>query len=325
MSEGEATPADPGRSVDLGAPTPTPAPAPSWPASPAALSQQPVDPSVIGGPASSSGDQAPELRYSRSAHSPLPWMVATAAAMVAALWAVRWSAVSSEADDPVRSSEWWANVYSVLLPAHELRLGSYSQFRMWVALVLLVVAAVVVLAWIGRIGRNLRTNQAPFGMVVPLLALPAWWVLPISLGLTDPGTRARSDLLVRTLLAFGLLLLQFVGMRWPLLNRIWRAGGLPYDGASVLLWLPMMIPWSMLLLSNAYVLLVADNAIEAADAAWRPTPAMEDWARWLTHGTEVAVLVLLVVVSITQHVGIFEDRRADRAHREALRAAQPGF
>jgi len=259
-------------------------------------------------------------RYSRNSGTALPYLVASFVLMAAAWWAMRWSTVTAAAPDPVRSSEWWTNITSVLLPGEDFRFASYSYPRMWTALALLMTAAAAIFLWIGRIGSNLRSSQQPFGSVLPLLTFPAWWLLPITIGITTDSDRSREDLLVRFLLAFGMLFAQFLLLRWPLLNRIWRAGQLPHDLGSIALWLPMMIPWSMLFLANAFTLLTVGDDGSVADSSWRPTPAMADWARWTTRATSLALLGLLVVVTITQHVGLARDRATAEASRERSRA-----
>jgi hypothetical protein len=254
------------------------------------------------------------VRYSRHGSTPVPYLIAAAVAMAAAWWAFDWSKVTPGATDPVRSSEWWTNVTAVLLPGEQIRFASYSAMRMWVALALLVLAALTVAVWIGRIGSNLRTSQRPFGSILPIVAFPAWWLLPVTIGMTDGSNRSRADLLLRYLVAFGMLLIQFVLVRWPTLNRIWRAGYLRYDLASVLLWLPMMVPWSMLFLSTSYTALVVENA-RSSPSGWYPTVAMVDWARDLTRATGLGVLALLVVVTVAQHIGIRRDRAIDRTRK----------
>lgn len=267
-------------------------------------------------------DQRATLRYIHHSVSPIPWMIFAAIMMGASYWAIGWSEPVRGAGDIVRSSEWWINITSVLLPAADLRVASYSPMRMWVTLVILMLTAIVIAAWIGRIGRNLRAGRSPFGTILPLLALPAWWVLPITLGITESGARERGDLLIRYLLAFGVLFAQFLLLRWPLLNRVWRAGDLPYDLVSIVLWLPMMIPWSMLLLSTTYTLMVTGDGESARESAWQPTEAMADWAKGVTRATEVGILVLLVVVTVLQHIGIRRDRVQEDARRDAVDAAR---
>ncbi len=265
----------------------------------------------------SSGEAFIETRYLRTAVSPLAAMAAAVVAIAAAAWAVDWSKLAPGATDPVLSSEWWLNITSVLLPGEPLRASSFSQSRMWVALSLLMLAAAVLSAWVGRIGRNLRGNEAPFGAVLPLLAFPAWWMLPITLGTTDNVDRSRADFLLRYLVAFGILFTQFLILRWPLLNRIWRAGRLRYDLASIILWLPMMIPWSMIFLSTSFTYLSVGNDGDPADSPWVTTVTMYDWARNVTRATNLGIFVLLVVVTVAQHIGIHRDRAEERDRRAA--------
>ena len=261
-------------------------------------------------------------RYSRNGTTPIAYMIVAFAAMAAAWWAIDWSAVTAEATEPVRSSEWWTSITSVLLPGEDLRLVSFSQFRMWVAIALLVLAAGSVAVWIGRIGGNVRPSHAPFGVFVPLIALPAWWLLPLTSGATSDPTRSRSDLLLRYLVAFGILFTQFLLLRWPALNRIWRAGHLRYDLASIVLWLPMMIPWMVLFASNAFTYLAIGDDGAIADSAWRPTSAMLDWARNVTRASSIGIVILLVAVSVAQHLGMAKDRRDDDAGRLGPDAVQ---
>jgi hypothetical protein len=293
-----------------------PAPAPLEPGMPG----PPLQPAVVAGDAAELAEELYHPRYSRNSGTPLPYLVASFVLMGAAWWAMRWSTATPTAPDPVRSSEWWTNVTAVLLPGEDIRFASYSPTRMWVALALLIVAAAAVLTWIGRIGHNLRQTQQPFGSVLPLLALPAWWLLPISIGITSDADRSRSDLLVRFLLAFGILFAQFLLLRWPLTNRIWRAGHLPHDLASIVLWLPMLIPWSMYFLSSAFTLFTVGDRGKVADSSWRPTMAMVDWSRNLSRATGIGLLVLLVVVTVMQHDGLAKDRAAADASRERSRA-----
>lgn len=267
-------------------------------------------------------DELYHPRYSLNAHSPVPYMVAALVAGAAAWWAMDWSKPTLEATDPVRSSEWWTNITGVLLPAEDIRFASYSASRMWITLGLLVLTAILVAVWIGRIGTNLRTGDQPFGSLLPILTFPAWWLLPISIGLTGGAPRSRGDVLLRFLTASGILIAQCLLLRWPTLNRIWRAGRLPYDLASIVLWLPMMIPWLMLFGSNAYSVITVDEGGSLRDSSWQPTETMADWARAATRVTSVAILVLLVVVTVVQHISLRRDRAAVRASKELSRAAR---
>ncbi|MCU1369360.1 MAG: hypothetical protein JWO77_554 [Ilumatobacteraceae bacterium] len=305
---------------------PPPPPPPSGPhGSPGSMPLTAASPPIYApgatGPAGVE-DEPYQPRYARDSGSPLPYMAGSLVLLVLAWLGMRWSAPSAGAGDPVRSSEWWINITAVLLPAEDVRVGAYSETRMWISLALLVLAATAVILWIGRIGSNLRAGQQPFGSFLPIVVFPAWWLLPVTLGITSDGGRSRGDLLVRFLTALAILVIQFLLLRWPLLNRIWRAGALPYDLASILLWLPMMIPWVMLFGSNAYTLLVAGENGRLSDSSWQPTPAMGDWAQGMTRLTSVAILVLLVVVSVIQHGGVAEDRADLEASRARSRSSR---
>lgn len=267
-------------------------------------------------------DEMYHPRYSLNAHSAVPYMIVTIALGAAAWWAMIWSEPTRSAPDPVRSSEWWTNVNAVLLPAEEIRYASYSASRMWITIGLLIVTAIAVAVWIGRIGTNLRTVDQPFGSFLPILTFPAWWLLPISIGLTGGAPRSRGDVMLRFLTAAGILIVQCLLLRWPTLNRLWRAGRLPYDMASVLLWLPMMIPWLMIFGSNVFSVLTVGEDESLRESSWQPTETMADWARAGTRVTSVAILGLLIVVTIVQHLALSRDRAAIRASKEQVRDAR---
>lgn len=255
-------------------------------------------------------------RYARSGSTPVPHMIVAVAALVGSWWAVQWAQWDSSAPGALHTSEWWTNVTAVLIPAEDVGTGAYSPFRMWVTLATLTFAALAVIVWIGRIGSNVRPGSAPFGSVLPALAFPAWWMLPITINATATDTRSRSDLMIRYLVAFAILFGQFLLLRWPTLNRIWRAGRLRYDLASIVLWLPMMIPWSMIMLSYAVTYLTMGEDGAFADSGWRPTQAMADWATWLTRASGIGLVLLLVVVTGRQHVGMHADYLDDQANRQ---------
>ena len=246
-------------------------------------------------------------RFAHTGRSPVPFMVVALVATAAAGWAVTWAEWTVRAPEPFQTSEWWTNVTAVLIPSEDHLAGAYSDGRMWVAIGLLVLATAAIAAWIGRIGTNVKPGSGPFGAMLPLLAFPAWWALPLTINLTADGIPSRSDMLMRWLVSFGIFIAQFLLLRWPLLNRIWRAGNLPYDAASILLWLPMFVPWLLIQMSTIYTLLVIGDDGLQSDSGWRPTDAMYDWAQWTTRLTSVGLLVLLVVVTVIQHVGLHQD------------------
>ncbi len=283
--------------------------------SPATVRTNPTPVSAVLGAPPRHSDVFFGARYNRNGSSPLPLMVVALGALAAAWVAVVRASETPFGPDAVESSDWWINVTAVLLPGEDLGVGAYSPTRMWTAIGLLVLSGVFMALWMGRIGGNVRTGQGPFGAFLPIITFPAWWLLPLTLGYTANTTRSSSDAMLRYLVAFAMLFAQFLLLRWPTLNRIWRGGHLPYDLASIALWLPNMIPWSMFMLSNAFTYLaVGDNGL-IADSSWRATPAMLDWARWTTRLSALAIIVLLIVVSIRQHQGMAQDRADDLAAR----------
>ena len=262
-------------------------------------------------------------RFSRTGSSPIAYLAVALVAIAASWWAMDWSKLTAGATNPSGASEWWVNISSVLLPGEDARFGFYSEFRMRLALGLLIVAGIAVALWIGRIGSNLRPGQAPFGAFLPVVALPAWWLLPLTIGITSDSTRSTADLLVRYLVAFAILFAQFLLLRWPTLNRIWRAGHIRYDLISIILWLPMMIPWMIWMGANIYTFITIGDSGTVADSKWIPTPAMLDWARWVSRASGLGILLLLLVVSVLQHEGMRLDRSEEDARRLARRTVRP--
>ena len=305
--------------ADSDAPPPAAGGGPGWRqgssaagSSPSSVLASTPQPDGRGGP--SSAEALSTARFNRTGVTPVPYAVVALAGLVATWWGVRWAQLTPDAPEPVEVSEWWFNVFAVLMPGEDVGVGAYSTQRLWIATGIAVAAAVACLAWIGRIGKNVRPGSLPFGTVMPLLAFPAWWMLPVTMGLADGSRSSRSDLIVRFLVGFAILFAQFLLARWPLLNRIWRAGLLPYDIASIVLWLPNLIPWSMLFLSSAYTVFVIDDG-GGGSSSWMPTQAMEDWAVWTTRLSALGLLVLLLVVTGAQHLGMRQDHLDDEASR----------
>lgn len=258
-------------------------------------------------------------RYSLRASTPLPHLAAMLVLVGAAWWAVDWARWTPESPEPRATSEWWTNVLLVTAPGEDLGFAAWSDQRMWIALSLVAAAWIAFAVLVGRIGTNVRPGGGPFGSLLPLVAFPAWWILPISINVTAEAARGRYDLLIRFLVALGLLVTQFLILRWPTTDRIWRAGRLPYDAASIVLWLPVLIPWMMIIASNLTTVFLVDEGEPASESPWFPTEAMYDWARWTGRATSAGLLVLLVVVAIAQHVGIGKDRADVDATRGADR------
>jgi hypothetical protein len=254
------------------------------------------------------------LRYARAAVSPLPFLGVAAAAAVAAWVALHQVAPTGE-EVGRPASAWFYNTSQLVAPWERIDLRVSSSTAEWVATGLLALGAVAVVAWIARVGQNVRSGAMPFGLAMPLLAFPAWWMLPLTLGSRDIGNRSFLDMLSRFSFALVILLAQFVLIRWPGLNRLWRAGRLRYDYLSMALWLPMAVPWFMFLASYTLSLASTGEDGRLADSSWLPTHNMQVWATWTSRACSIGTLVLLVVVSVIQHLGIRRDRAEDAAAR----------
>jgi hypothetical protein len=252
--------------------------------------------------------------YGRRARTPLPQGAAALSAIVALLAGIAWGA-----DDAVRVdgsarlddlNDAWASVSQVLLP-HEAPSTLVTAPRALVVLGLAVVVLVTTTAWVGRIGRNVAVGREPFGAGLALLGLPAWWILPLTLGTTGAArVPSRTDLLLRFALALLIFVPQFLLARWVLHNRVWRAGRLRADYAAIALWAVELVPWALYLFSSLYEQ-VARREGSTEDLPWEPTQTMLEWGWATSRASLVAIGALLVVVSVRQHLGIASDRRAE--------------
>lgn len=264
----------------------------------------------------------PTPDYSRHAVRPLPYavvsLVSLVALVIAAAWASRGGRRAGEGDTLEHLNGIWYSLSNLLLP----QARTFLPVGVVEAVVVLVVAAIAIsatAAWVGRLGRNVAMGQASFGAGLALLGLPAWWTLPLTAGTFHQGPAIRLDELMRLGTALVALTLQLLVFRWSLVNKIWRAGRIPGDLAALLLWIPELIPWGMYL-GSTMVATIDDRG--AAQAAWRPTPAMADWGYATSLVTMIAIFVLLAVVTVRQQLGIAADRRRDAEAREAAKQSR---
>jgi hypothetical protein len=260
-----------------------------------------------------------QTTFARHAHSPLPHL-ALAVGGLLALWATLQWARSGTLDLDRRDAlqdlnQLVLSLGAVLSPAYQHEIVTTVP-RAATLVAVAVAAAALVGAWIGRLGRNVVMGQPSFGMTFALLALPTWFTLPLTLGTFEADSVTRLDALVRFGTALALLAAQFLLIRWVLLNRLWRAGRIPADYASMALWIPELVPWTMLL-GSSITTLVAEGESRTGDSPWEPTEAMVTWGERVSAATLVGLGVLLIVVSVRQHLGILRDRRMDAAARSA--------
>ncbi|HRW39626.1 MAG: hypothetical protein KDB04_15815 [Acidimicrobiales bacterium] len=300
--------------------------APGASSAPAAIAPDRPVVAPLGPPAAGLRPATPPHVYSRHGASPLPH-AALAIASVLALWAARTWAVRGDVEgdrDTLRVlNEIWFTVANLLLP-QDRHQDLVSVTKATVVFGLAAVTIVAVVLWVARLGRNLPLSSTAFGGGLALAGLPAWWTLSLTLGAYDGLESERIDLLTRTSLGLAILTAQFLLVRWALLNRAWRAGGLPGDLASILLWLPELVPWAMFF-GSSVVTLAATADGERPETFWMPTQAMTDWGFALSKVCMVAIGVLLCVVSVRQHLGMAQERAAEAAllDEERQRRAAP--
>lgn len=252
--------------------------------------------------------QQPVSTYLHQAGSPLPYLAASIVSLASAWVMFSWNQGLEQARSP---GNLWSYSTAVLLP-YEALPGSNDVWSNRLTLAVAVGAALILLLWIGRIGRNVRGPG--FGFSLGLLALPAWFTLPLTIGLENEIDRGYGVFILRTALALMLLIGQYALLRATLLRRVWSASQLPRPGVATLLWLPALVPQAMFLGSGLFTLLAVGED-GSGRSGWTPTSTMVEVGRWADRASGVAILMLLVVVSVRQHEGIAADRAADAAYR----------
>ena len=95
---------------------------------------------------------------------------------------------------------------------------------------------------------------------------------------------------------------------------------LPLPLLSILTWLPMLAGWTVLLVMDMWNFLeLQDGGPRAVEH--RATQTHVDWAGRLNRASWVSLVVLVLVVTVAQHVGIARDHRdLARAEDEDLRS-----
>jgi hypothetical protein len=161
--------------------------------------------------------------------------------------------------------------------------------------------------WVRRIGQNARADVGVFGSLLVLAAVPAWFTLPLTIA---PSASAESVSVERLRLTLALVLLLGQGLfaRWAFTHKIWRAGRLPMEQVAYVLWLPLLAAGTWFYGASLWTSISIDEHGHG-HSKWRPTAAIARTELWTVRGTGLAVFVLVVVVTVRQHLGV----RADRA------------
>ena len=254
------------------------------------------------------GPDRPSPTYRHLARSPLIYLGASAVTLAAAVVMVSWIGGFAEDRSP---GNLWTYTFSLLAPLESLQ-SSGSARRNEAVVAVAIIAALVLLLWVGRLGRNVRGTG--FGFFLGLAALPAWYTLPTIVGQEPAINRSYSVFVMRTAMTLIVLVAQYGLVRSTLLRRVWSAGHLPRSYLSGLLWLPALVPLAMFFASTLFTLILVGEDGRGS-SAWVPTATMIDVATWADRLSSVAILVLLVVVSVVQHEGIATDQRADQQYR----------
>ncbi|MBX3286669.1 MAG: hypothetical protein KF703_15070 [Actinobacteria bacterium] len=259
----------------------------------------------------------PEPRFSRFGRSPLPLMAASAVAALVAWAAFRWMEAGDATGDGAPPFRLVRSFWTVLAQGEDIVPSPHGN-RSWVALAVATAAVVVALAWIRRVGQNSRREPDQFGALLALVALPEWFWLPLAL--PDAGAD-RSDTLLRYVFTLLFMLAQVGVARSVFANRLWKAGRLPFEWGAALLWVPALAAYGWLLGAWCFTLVeIGDDG--RGHSAWRPTELHADLATWAGRLSYVGTLVVLVVASVRQHVGLQHDRDDDAAFHDELAAEQ---
>ncbi len=245
--------------------------------------------------------------YTSTARTPLPEMVAAIAVLASTFFVIRWALTTVGQPSRGPSTTWWDIVTAFTLQDRRLGINGADGARLWWAMGAMILSLLVLIAWSRRIGVNNRSSDRYFGAVLPLLALPGWWVLPL---ITPMGRGIdRTESITRVAIVVLLLVSQALFTRWIFVHKVWRSGDLPVEPVALLLWAPLLVAGGWYYGSALWTIVArGDNGF--GHSGWRPTETMGRALSWATRGTGIALLAVLIAVTVVQHVGIRRDRLA---------------
>lgn len=245
-------------------------------------------------------------RYGSHAHTPLPYLAAAAAGLAIAIGVVRWALETVPGAGRGGLSEgWWSGITLFLLNGQVLGYRGTDHGRLAWALVAMGIATVLVTVWIRRLGVNARVDAGFFGAVLVLLAIPAWYTLPVTIGNNQDLGLGEARLRLTILLV--VLVAQALFVRWTLSAKSWRAGRLGLPACTFVLWLPLAVAdcWYY---GSTTVSMFSVHKDGTGHSKWEPTRAIYRADVWANRGTLIVLAVVLVVVTVRQHQGIAQDR-----------------
>lgn len=245
--------------------------------------------------------------FASTARTPLPEMVGSVIVMGATFGIIRWALTGVSQPSRGLSVTWWDVVTAFTLQDRRLGINGTDGARLWWAGGAMLLSLLVLIAWTRRIGVNNRSSDRYFGAVLPFLALPGWWILPL---ITPVGRGVdRTESITRVAIVVLLLMSQALFTRWIFVHKVWRSGDLPVDPAALFLWVPMLVA-GVWYYGSALWTIVARGENGRGHPGWQPTETMERALSWAIRGTGIALLVVLIAVSVVQHLGIRRDRIA---------------
>ncbi len=246
--------------------------------------------------------------YSSTARTPLPEMVAAVAVMASTFFIIRWALTDVSNPSVGPSTTWWDLVTASILQDRRLSIVDTDGGRVWWAVGAMILSLLVLVLWSRRIGVNNRASGRYFGAVLPLLALPGWWILPLIV--PEGRSPDRNEAITRLAITVLVLVSQALFTRWVFVHKVWRSGELPFEPAALLLWVPLAVAGAWFYGAQLWTI-VAQGADGRGHSGWRPTETMQRGVSWATRGTGIALLVVLIAVTVVQHAGIRRDRRAN--------------
>ncbi len=147
--------------------------------------------------------------------------------------------------------------------------------------------------------------------------------MPMESAVAGDSPTDRSDTLLRYSFTLLFMLAQVGVARSVFANRLWKAGRLRFEWAAALLWVPALAAYGWLLGAWCFTLVeIGDDG--RGHSAWRPTELHGDLADWAGRLSYVGTFVLLVVVTVRQHLGLQRDRAEDAAFHEELHVVLAG-
>lgn len=179
-----------------------------------------------------------------------------------------------------------------------------------------LVGFVVMCLLVSRIGRNASGLVSGMGAWTAALSLPTWHLVAFA-GVDLDQRYTWGSVLARYVFAFLLALVGYCILQARLFRRLWEAGDFSHSAWSALLWGLPAAAW-LTLYSAAIYTLAAVGEDGRGTSRWEPTDRMAELTLYATAVAAVLLVLLLIAVAVSQHIGIMRDRAALRAERTSV-------